>query len=101
MDTTVKLQTEQQAVLDRVESILKELTPQDLIVVERFIRFVREQAERGGPIRVSVPEPSSRPPYKYPTVALPVASLKAWSSLLPEGYEGDALADSEALSDDA
>jgi len=36
-------------------------------------------------------------PYRYPTVPMPVSSLDVWMNLLPEGYEGDALADTEAL----
>ncbi len=35
----------------------------------------------------------------YPTVATPLFSLQALSGLLKDGYEGDALADTEALYD--
>jgi hypothetical protein len=38
--------------------------------------------------------------YRYPTVVMPASSLQKWSGLLDEGYEGDALADTESLYDD-
>jgi len=41
------------------------------------------------------------PPYIYPTVAVPPSSLDWWLNLIPEGYEGNALADTEALYDEA
>jgi hypothetical protein len=37
------------------------------------------------------------PVYRYSTVSLPASSLNGWLNLIPEGYEGDALADTEAL----
>jgi hypothetical protein len=40
------------------------------------------------------------PPYVYPSVPCPAATIDAWMNLLPEGYEGDALADTEALYDE-
>ena len=40
-----------------------------------------------------------RPPYQYPTITVPASSLEALSKLLDVGYEGDALADTEALYD--
>jgi hypothetical protein len=39
-------------------------------------------------------------PYRYPSVAMPVSSLDAWMNLITEGYEGDALADTEAVYDE-
>jgi hypothetical protein len=36
-------------------------------------------------------------PYRYPSVPMPVSSLDVWMNLLSEGYEGDALVDTEAL----
>jgi hypothetical protein len=36
----------------------------------------------------------------YPTVPVPAASPDGWLDLVPEGYEGNALADTEALYDE-
>lgn len=38
-----------------------------------------------------------RPPYQYPTITVPASSLEVLSRLLDVGYEGDALADTEAI----
>jgi prevent-host-death family protein len=37
---------------------------------------------------------------QHPAVANPPSSLKNWLNLIPDGYEGDALADTEALYDE-
>ncbi len=39
-------------------------------------------------------------PYWYPTVVLPAKALDGLARILPDGYAGDALADSEALYDE-
>ncbi len=39
-------------------------------------------------------------PYRYPSVGMPVSSLDAWMNLITVGYEGDALADTEAVYDE-
>lgn len=39
-------------------------------------------------------------PYRSPTVLMPVSSLDLWMNLITEGYEGDALADTEAVYDE-
>jgi hypothetical protein len=39
-------------------------------------------------------------PYRYPTVLMPASSLDVWLNLVPEGYEGDALTDTETLYDE-
>jgi hypothetical protein len=71
----------------KISELLDELPPESLKVVEQFIRFLRQQ----GPV---MPEP------RYPTVLAPASGLAAWTALLPEGYAGDALADTEALYDE-
>ena len=38
-------------------------------------------------------------PYRCPSVATPVAVMQALSGVLAEGYDGDAVADTEALYD--
>ena len=86
MSTDVSVQTTQ----DRIRTLLDELPPESLIVVELFVQSLREQARRGQPVK-SVQEERTR--YIYPTVPVPLSSLDGWLDLVPEGYEGDALAD--------
>jgi hypothetical protein len=83
---------------DHILSLLDDLPPESLAVVEQFVRFLREQTRQGRPV-VSVSE-EKKPAYLYPTIGLSASSLNRWLDLLPEGYEGDALADTEALYDD-
>ena len=58
-----------------------------------------EQAETLSPTASSETHYHPRPGAQYPTVATPPSSLKNWHDLI-EGYEGDALADTEALYDE-
>ncbi len=58
-----------------------------------------EQAETLSPTASSETQYHPRPGAQYPTVATPPSSLKNWHDLI-EGYEGDALADTEALYDE-
>ncbi len=85
-------------VQSRIVSLLEELPPESLSVVEQFVRFVYELAQKGQVLETVAKPPGA--PYLYPTVPVPASSLRAWVNLLPEGYEGDALADTEALYDE-
>ncbi len=71
----------------RINELLDELPPPILLSVEHFVRFLRQQ------------EPSTLG-LGYPTVENPASSLSAWLDLVPEGYDGDALADTEVLYDE-
>lgn len=82
----------------RILPLLQDLSPENLAVVEQFVRFVRDQA-RHGQLVVTLGEAKNQPPYLYPTVVTSASSLSGWRNLLSVGYEGDALADSEALYD--
>ena len=93
MNTQAQTQTE-------ITSLLNELSPENLQLVEQFVRFLREQARRGQPIEI-VKRKGKKQEYLYPTVAVPASSLDNWLNLVPGGYEGDALKDSEALYDEA
>jgi hypothetical protein len=84
----------------RAHALLDDLPAESVGVAEKFLQFLREQARRGQPV-VTAPEKADRPPYLYPTVLVPASSLDRWLNLIPEGYEGDALADTEALYDEA
>jgi hypothetical protein len=99
MSTNTDIQTSARSVQSRILTLLEGLPLESLTLVERFVQFLREQARRGQPV-VAVSDQEERPPYRYPTVAVPPSSLDGWLNLVPEGYEGDALADTEALYDE-
>jgi hypothetical protein len=80
-----------------IVDLLDELPPESLATVEAFIRFVHTQAHQGQSAETTA-EPARR--FRYPTVPVPASSLDAWMNLLPTGYDGDALADTEALYDE-
>jgi hypothetical protein len=85
----------------RIRSLLHDLPAESLAVVEQFVAFLRRQSEQGRAVTVSErEEEAEHPPYRYPTVSVPPSSLDAWMDLVPEGYDGDALADTEALYDE-
>ena len=69
-----------------LNELLQSLSADAQELVARFARLLQPQA-----LETAV---------STPTVTLPAAKLKAFSQLLPQGYAGDALADSEALYDE-
>jgi hypothetical protein len=80
-------------------SLLADLPPESLRVLEEFARFLHEQARQGRVIQPVQEEKTV--PYLYPTVGMPASTLDDWLNLVPEGYEGDALMDTEALYEEA
>ena len=84
----------------KISSLLDGLSDESLAAAEQFLRFLRQQARRTQPVVPSSVR-EEQPPYLYPTVAVPASSLNGWLNLIPEGYEGDALEDSETLYDEA
>ena len=73
---------------EKISTLLDDLSTEDLKSVEAFVRFLRQGGQ-------SIPGP------RYPTVENPASSLHAWLDLVPDGYDGDALTDTEALYDEA
>jgi hypothetical protein len=72
---------------ERISTLLDDLSPEHLKSVEDFVRLLRQEGQSGsGP--------------RYPTVENPASSLHAWLDLAPDGYDGDALTDTEALYDE-
>jgi hypothetical protein len=100
MGTNANRQTQAQVVRDHIHSLLNDLPPESLNVVEQFIQFLYEQARQGRPV-MSKSDEEEMPPYLYPSVGVPASSLDGLMDLLTEGYKGDALADTEALYDEA
>ncbi len=86
-----------QEVRDAIVATLDELPPASLEVVRQFVAFLREQSRQGRPV---VAAPKKDVPYRYPTVPVPASSLDAFTGILPP-VGGDALADTEALYDEA
>jgi hypothetical protein len=85
METSASTQAAKYA----ITSMLDTLSPESLNAVEQFVRFLHDR-------QPDLPVAAMR----YPTKTAPATSLSGWVSLLREGYEGDALADTEALSDE-
>jgi hypothetical protein len=81
--------TSTQATKYAIAGMLDDLSPEGLNAVEQFVRFLHERQPN---MLVAAAQ--------YPTRAAPATSLRSWINLLREGYEGDALADTEALSDE-
>lgn len=88
MSTTVATENENVELRRRIQNLLKDLPPESLPTVEEFLHFMRQQAAK----------PKK---HRYPTIAAPASTLTIWTRLLPEGYEGNALEDTEALYDEA
>ena len=64
-----------------------------------FGAFTGEPALCGGFCPLSAPQGPFALGPRYPTVEDQASSLSAWLDLIPKGYDGDALADTEALYD--
>jgi len=92
-------QTPVQEVQSRIGSLLINLPLETLTLVEQFVRFLYEQARRGQTVTV-ISEQKERPPYLYPTVVLPASTFTGLIGVMPP-VGGDALADTEALYDEA
>lgn len=77
-----------QATRQRIQLLLEEIPAETLPIFEQLLLSMRQQ------------KPSAKDKDNLPVVFLPATSLKKWSLLLEEGYEGDALEDTESLYDD-
>lgn len=80
----------------RIQTLLEEMPAENLPFLEQFLQLINHY----NPSLTPPSEQKQETPYRYPTVAMPASSLRGWSQILEEGYEGDALADSEAIYDD-
>ncbi len=80
---------------ERILALLQDLPPASLTVVEQFVQFLHDRAERRQPV-VAEGTGESQPPYLYPTVPVRASVLNCLSGIMPP-VDGDALADTEAL----
>jgi hypothetical protein len=101
MNSTIQLHIPRQTVQERLVTLLDDLSPEGLTVAEQFVRFLREYAKQGQ-AQFTFQRPTGFPSdtFVYPTVCLPASSLNAWLNLIPVGYAGDALTDTEAVYDE-
>jgi len=88
----------ERAVQNRILTLLEDLPPESLTLVERFVQFLQEQARQGQPVVIAF-EQEEHPPYRYPTVPVPASALDGLVGIMPP-VGGDALADTEALYDE-
>ncbi|MBC8503222.1 MAG: hypothetical protein H8D34_00040 [Chloroflexi bacterium] len=76
-------------------SLLADLPPESVRLVEQFVLFLREQAHQNQKT-VTITKGKQRIPYLYPTVAVPAKSLDGLIGIMPP-LGGNALEDAEAL----
>lgn len=100
MSTNANVQAAEQITPGHILSLLDDLPPESLNLVERFVQFLQEQVRLGQPVGVVSKQGEKRPPCIHPTIPVPASTLDGWMDLVPKGYEGDALADTEALYDE-
>ena len=90
MNSQFSSQTTRQNIL----MLLDKLPPENLLLVETFIRFVRDQQ-----LTTTMPFANSQAFWRYPTVPVAAASLDNLIGIMPD-IGGDALADTESLYDE-
>lgn len=78
-------------------SLLADLPPESLRLVEQFALFLREQSRQGQKVTAMADDQPKRP-YLYPTRSVPTETLDGLIGMMPS-LGGDALEDSEALYD--
>ncbi len=86
-----------EAMQKRIATLLADMPSDRLAFVEQLVLFLHERTQTPVPFVAR----EKRAPYLYPTVPVPASTLDSWMNLLPNGYDGDALADSEAMYDEA
>lgn len=82
----------------KITRLLDDLPAASLTIVEQFVEFVHDQARQGKSIRAAADHDSV--PYRYPTVFLSPSVLDGLVGLMPP-VGGDALAETEAIYDEA
>ncbi|OQY47965.1 MAG: hypothetical protein B6242_03765 [Anaerolineaceae bacterium 4572_78] len=79
-----------------IVTMLTRLSTEHVAMIEQFTRFLYTQTLYRQYDSTSLPLGNM----VYPTIAVPANSLDMWLNLLPTGYEGNALEDTEALYDE-
>jgi hypothetical protein len=85
-----------QTTKQKIVALLDELPPESLTAVEKFVEFLRQQAQEDQPV-IAISEKKA-PLYRYPTVPVPISALEGLTGIMPP-VGGDALADTKALYD--
>ena len=87
-----------EALQEKILTLIADLPPESLTIIEQFVRFIRAQVENGLVIDSHNVHKVS-PPYLYPTVGVPASIIKDLMGIAPP-VGGDALEDSEKLYND-
>lgn len=82
----------------KITRLLDDLPPDSLTMVEQFVTFLHQQQIQQDRLNVITAREGTL--YRYPTVDNDPSTLGAWLDILSQGYEGNAVADSEALYDE-
>lgn len=96
MDAKKNDQLEAEQARQRILTLLQEMPPENLAFIEQFVLFMRQQGQPA----VAVSEQEGQVPYLHPTVPVPASTLSKLTGIMPP-VGGDALADTEALYDNA
>ena len=98
LELTVK--SEEKENIQEIVTLLNDLPTDSLVTVRQFVAFLHQQAHAYPGIDQPLGNgKAEKPRYQYPTVPVPTSKLLELAGIL-SGYEGDALADTEALYDD-
>jgi len=100
LELSVKLEEKEN--IQDIVTLLNDLPADSLVTVRQFVAFLHQQAQQGHVLQGVEPLPvngkSGKSRYQYPTVSVPVATLRELIGIMPL-VGGDALADTEALYD--
>ncbi len=98
----LSVKSEEKENIQDIVTLLNDLPADALVTVRQFVAFLHQQAQQGRVLQGVEPLPvngkSEKPRYQYPTVSVPASKLLELAGIF-SGYEGDALADTEALYD--
>ncbi len=89
----MSIEAETKARKEALDVVLDELSPERLDVIRQFAEFLSRQVQQAQPVVIAA---EAGAPYLYPSVATPVAVMQTLSGVLAEGYDGDAVADTDA-----
>ncbi len=94
------IQTASENVLrQEVHRLLDTLPLEKLVDLRQYIAFLQYQQQMGSVVKRNKTNPKEgvKTRKRYPTVTVPAARLQKFTQVLQQGYEGDALRDTEDL----
>ncbi len=102
-EAEVEAAHEREAARDRLNKLLDQLPAESLPVVEAFLRFLNRLDVEQKSVVLTEPQfvEDERPSDCRPTVIVaPISTLREVIDILPDGYTGDALSDTQVLYDE-